>query len=138
MLRYAYAFFDNREVAEDVVQETFLVAQKRMDIVMASPNPGGWIMNTLKNIIGDVYRKRKRLLELQTTLEYKQVTSESIANPRLEYEGIIGQEDLNLLIRVYCEGVKYSEIAENLGISLSACKKRIQRAKMKFKQAMEE
>ena len=38
---------------------------------------------------------------------------------------------------LYCEGTSYQEAANRLGISLNACKKRIQRAKQALKLAIE-
>ena len=59
---YLYRFarsFVNPDLAEDLVQETFLIAQKRLDRVTGSENPTGWLINTLKNVIGNTYQKRQ-------------------------------------------------------------------------------
>ena len=53
------------------------------------------------------------------------------------YAGLIDEEALSLLIWVYCEGTSYQDAADRLGISLDACKKRIQRAKLALKHAIE-
>lgn len=71
--------------------------------------------------------------------------SESIIDEAGEYEhpvnemyaGLIDEETLSLLIWIYCEGTSYQEAADRLGISLNACKKRIQRAKIALKRAIE-
>ena len=71
--------------------------------------------------------------------------SESIIDEVGEYEhpvnemyaGLIDEETLSLLIWIYCEGTSYQEAADRLGISLNACKKRIQRAKIALKRAIE-
>ena len=137
MLEYADHFFNNRDVAEDAVQDTFLLAQIKIDELLNSPNPAGWLMNTLKNIIGDLYRRRKKVMELCTPLEDSLATTAFSINPRLEYEGIISRQELDLLFWIYCDGLSYKEVSDKLGIGLSACKKRIQRAKIRFRQAME-
>ena len=137
MLKYARNFFNNREIAEDVVQNTFLVALENVDNVINSANPGGWLMNTLRNIIGDVYRSQKRLLDIYVQFDENRIATDFTSDPRIEYKGIVGEEDLDLLFQVYCNGMTYQEAADNLGISISACKKRIQRAKKKFKHALE-
>lgn len=48
LIRFARSFVKN-DLAEDLVQETFLIAQKRLDRVLSSENPTGWLINTLKN-----------------------------------------------------------------------------------------
>lgn len=141
MLSLTSRFIRNEDIAQDVVQQTFLVAQVNLDDkLINSPNPVGWLYNTLKNIIGDAYRKRNRLMSMTTPIEF--VEEQSFASIdsisiRVKYEGIIGKEDLNLLIWVYCEDVPYAVAAERLNINLDACKKRIQRAKLRLKEALE-
>ena len=137
MLKYARNFFNNLEVAEDVVQNTFLVALENVDKVINSANPGGWLMNTLRNVIGDVYRSQKRLLDIYAQFHDNRIATDFTADLRIEYKGIVGEEDLELLFQVYCNAMTYQEAADKLGISISACKKRIQRAKIKFRQALE-
>lgn len=41
------------------------------------------------------------------------------------------------MIWIYCEDTSYQDAANRLGISLDACKKRIQRAKLALKKAIE-
>lgn len=54
LLNYACVFLNNYDVAEDAVQDTYLVAQIKKYDLYSSPKPVGWLMNTLKNIIGDI------------------------------------------------------------------------------------
>ncbi|MDO4566692.1 MAG: sigma-70 family RNA polymerase sigma factor [Oscillospiraceae bacterium] len=136
MESYARRFFRNPDIAQDVVQETFLVAQMKLDDVMQSPSPVGWLYNTLKNIIGDTYRKRRRLLDMCVSLNDTDAPVRDTVSVRTSYHGIIGKEELELLIWIYCEGLTYDDAAHRLGISLSACKKRVQRAKERMKQAI--
>jgi DNA-directed RNA polymerase specialized sigma24 family protein len=72
MESYATRFFQNRDIAQDVVQETFLIAQIKLDALMASPAPRGWLFNTLKNVIGNTYRQQKRLQQLVPLGEQEQ------------------------------------------------------------------
>ena len=58
LIRFARSFVKN-DLAEDLVQETFLIAQKRLDRVLSSKNPTGWLINTLKNVIGNTYQRRQ-------------------------------------------------------------------------------
>ena len=129
--------FVNQDLAEDLVQETFLIPQKRLNCVTGSINPAGWLVNTLKNVIGNTYQKRHFI--------YTQLIPESIVDKSSEYvhpvndmyAGLIDEEALSLLVWIYCEGTSYQEAANRLGISLNACKKRIQRAKQALKLAIE-
>lgn len=136
LVRLARSFV-NQDLAEDLVQETFLIAQKRLNCVTDSINPAGWLVNTLKNVIGNTYQKRHFI--------YTQLILESIVDKSSEYvhpvndmyAGLIDEEALSLLVWIYCEGTSYQEAANRLDISLNACKKRIQRAKQALKLAIE-
>lgn len=137
MESYAARFFSSRDIARDVVQETFLVALNKIDVLMESQNPRGWLFNTLKNVIGNTYRQQQRL-STTVPLEECNLTEELTPSVSATFQSTIPQEELQILIWTYCEGWPYADVAERLGISLAACKKRIQRAKAKLKEALEQ
>lgn len=135
MEAYAYRFFHSRDMAQDVVQETFLIAQAKLDVLRSSPEPRGWLFNTLKNVMGNVYKQQKRLQETVPIQEHD-LTEELIPSLTAAYDNLISPEELQLLIWIYCEGWPYQDIADRLGIGLAACKKRIQRARGRLKTAL--
>ena len=137
MVNFANAFFSNIDIAEDAVQDTFVIAQKKIDDLIKSPNPEGWLMNTLKNVNGNIFKRQKRLVEMFVPLNDTNLGSDEVTNIQFEFDGIISGDELCLLFWIYCDGMSYQQAADILGINLSACKKRIQRAKMRFKQATE-
>ena len=135
LVRFAAAALSSEDLAQDVVQDTFLVAQIRIDRLRASESPRAWLFATLKNIIGNVYKHQKVLYNLLDTGPERDVAVEPAAPVRLEYRGLIDQGDLDLLVWIYCEGCSYQQAADRLQISLSACKKRIQRARERLAEA---
>ena len=48
---------------------------------------------------------------------------------RLELEGAIDRDSLDMLVRIYAERYSYKEVAGLYGITVDAAKKRVQRAK---------
>lgn len=138
MIKFATVFFSNPDIAEDATQETFLVAQMCIDKLILSPNPAGWLMNTLKNVIGDIYRKRKKLLENNVPLVDDMHSHDLQIHPRLMYKGIVSDDDLDLIIWIHCDGMTYKEAADKLGISKAAVGKRIQRAMERFRDGYKE
>lgn len=129
MLKYAAAALKNEEQAQDVVQQTFLIAYERLDSFIASPQPRGWLFSALKNVIGNYIKKRERLERLVAEAEGYGTDEEDVF---LKYRGAISDSDLKLLIDIYCDGVSYAEAARERNISLSALKKRVQRASERF------
>ena len=59
-------------------------------------------------------------------------------SPSILYKGMISEDDLNLLLRYWDYGDNVENIAKDLDLKNEACKKRIQRAKARFKKAYEE
>lgn len=140
LYKIALSSIHNEDIAQDLVQETFLVAYRRRDALVSSSSPKGWLIKTLRNIIGNTYKQQAKIAEMFTSLEELEdnVGRDTDFPVKLEYRGIIDDESLKLLMWVYCDNWSYQEAADKLGISLSACKKRIQRAKEQFKKAFEE
>lgn len=56
---YANAVLRDPEQAKDVVQDTFHEALRRIDVFATHENPGGWLMNTLKNKLKENERTRR-------------------------------------------------------------------------------
>lgn len=63
------------------------------------------------------------------------------ANHELEfsalYSDLVGAEDFDLLVKIAVEGDTIADVAAELGITVEACKKRVQRAKARLKKALE-
>ena len=139
---YAQNILRDRALAEEAVQDTFRIACTKVDELISSPNPKGWLMNTLKNVINNMKRSRARWLRiLFTSAEINEdsfgSTNDEI-DPEIMYGGIISAEEFDLIKKVVLEKYSLLEAAEELGISIEACKKRLQRAKNKLKNKLEE
>ncbi|MBR3059926.1 MAG: sigma-70 family RNA polymerase sigma factor [Oscillospiraceae bacterium] len=142
LFSYAYHLGVGREAAEDYVQEAFLTALRQAEAVKNSPNPRGYLQQVLRNVIGYQLRCMRYAAELQRKLR-ERIPEEGESGsgglrPETLYRGAVSDEELRLLIRFYLEGWSQKELAEELGISLSACKKRIQRAKERLRSALED
>ena len=140
LFSYAYHLGIGREAAEDYVQDTFLTALRHAETVLNSPNPRGYLQQVLKNVIGYQLRCMRYAESLQRKLRERleQEPDGDPIMPETLYRGAISDEDLGLLIRFYLEGWSQKELARELGVSLNACKKRIQRAKERLRSALEE
>ena len=58
------------------------------------------------------------------------------ANVDLLYGDLLPEEDFRLLKRIVLERYSYLEAAEELGISLEACRKRVQRIKQRLREKL--
>ena len=138
---YAYALrgMSDPSLAEEAVQDTFRVACEREDKLFASDNPEGWLMNVLKNVIRSTRRERARLAE--TVLEVLDENG-GAADVELDldtlYGDLLGSEDFRLLKRIALDRCTILEAAEELGIPLETCKKRVQRARKRLQKRLRE
>lgn len=126
--------------AEDAVQEAFAIAWAKREALFASPNPAGWLYNTVNNVVRNLIRADQqwaaRLLQAQNQLS--QLPFQPPPGADLELEGLVSQEDLDLLKRLYWEGMTYDELAEELGIGKSTLASRVQRCKERFRAAYQD
>ena len=125
------------EAAEDWIQETFLIAIQRIDVLKECASPGAYLTQILRNVIGHHLRSSKYAARILEKLQETQQTEyEDEADPATLYHGLVKDEELRLLLRFYLEGRSRKELARELGIDVEACSKRIQRAKAHLKAAM--
>lgn len=69
-IRYRVA---DKELAKDVLQETYYVAYKKWDILCEHSNPMGWLINTAKNKIRELNKSLKKI-ECEVDLDADEYT----------------------------------------------------------------
>ena len=137
LLAYARSALKNESLAEEAVQETFRVACQRPEQVCERVNPRGWLVQTLKYTICNMRNSQqaaRRLLEKYTENRGTDATfSEDNMDLHILYENVADTEEFKLLTEMVIEGRSHLEMAESRGISVDACKKRVQRAREKLR-----
>ena len=129
---YAQNALKNESLAEEAIQETFRIVCTKPEDLLSSPNPKGWIINTLKYTMQNMRRNRDRTNALlnQYLATY---TSDAFSEDRIPlevtYENVAHSEEFQLIKEMVVEGKSHLEMAQARGISVDACKKRVQRAK---------
>ena len=140
LLSYAYAQLASGSLAEEAIQETFQIACQKPDSVCGSPNPQGWITNTLFYTVSNMKKSRATAKRIIETRMMPQLRDSAFAEDRLPlkilYGNIAKTYDFKLLHEMAVEGKSHEEMAKSRGISVNACKKRVQRAKEKLKKRL--
>lgn len=129
---YARSALDNESLAEESIQETFRIVCVKPEDLLSSPNPKGWIVNTLKYTIQNMKRSRDKANVLLT--QYLAANSsvafyEDRISLEVTYENVARSEEFSLIKEMAVDGRSHLEMAQSRGISVAACKKRVQRAK---------
>lgn len=140
LLRYAqYALEGDALLAEEAVQEAFATAWRRIDVLMGSPNPQGWMMETLKHVIQATRRSRDRARwAAQAAEEAGEVAATDEENLDTIYGDLVGQGAYELMKEYALEHQTVDELARARGLSREACKKQLQRARKKLKKYFEQ
>lgn len=139
---YALSALNDRSLAEEAVQDTFRIACAKVDNFQSSSNPKGWLFNTLKYVIKNIIRSRARLTNMIISSfdfdENIDVKNSDTSNIDVLYSDIVDSPEYKLLKKIALYKYTILETAQELGISVEACKKRVQRAKKKLKSYLEE
>jgi sigma-70, region 4 len=136
---YAKNVVGNKWLAEEAVQEAFRIACSRPDAVMSSENPNGWMIITLKNVIRNIERSTANQNKLVTKIISRSNLDDRTDNyVDSEYANLISDPDFILLKRIVYKQYSMLEAAAELGISVEACRKRVQRAKAKMQRKLKE
>ena len=139
---YAYQLGIGREAAEDYVQDAFMTVIRHIEDIRKTGSPRMYLNQALKNVIGYRLRSIRYAVSLQKKLQQQPDLARGELHtdelrPETLFGGAIGEAELTLLIRFYLEGWSQRELAEEMGISENACQKRITRAKLHLRSALE-
>ncbi len=127
--------------AEDLLQEVFLKVHSAIDTLDTVVQMEGWIYTIARNTIIDYYRTRK----VHTELDVIKVTEEklSLEEPASRLTSSIRSmvtelpEHYRMAIELTeYEGMTQKEMGEELGLSLSGAKSRVQRAREQLRQML--
>ncbi|TWT54898.1 ECF RNA polymerase sigma factor SigL [Rubripirellula amarantea] len=126
LLRYAFSITGRRAVAEEIVQEVFLLLHKNWDEV---ESPKSWLTRSVRNKAFSFVRDHRR--EVLTSNDESQPTttaaSESPQQVLLRVEatvklrellGQLSESDQRLVTLKYFDDCKYSEISDQTGMSV--------------------
>lgn len=140
MMAYACCSLENEALAEEAVQETFRIACQKPEQLCQSVNPRGWLVQTLKYTIRNMQSNRataKRIVEKYLMTQFRELSfSEDRLDINILYENVADTEEFKLLAEMAIEGRSHLVMANSRGISVSACKKRVQRAKETLRKKM--
>ena len=143
--------FGDITLAEDAVQDAFVVASDRWRSDGIPPNPAGWIVTTARNRAIDDLRRSARGRELHEQLGAVESTSPGRDADDRGEDGPVGDDQLRLIFTC-CHpalrtehqvaltlrllgGLSVDEVARSFLVSESAMAKRLVRAKYKIKAA---
>ncbi|MFI7421933.1 RNA polymerase sigma factor [Nonomuraea sp. NPDC049684] len=131
-----------RQVADEVVSETFAIAWRRLDDVPEPPLP--WLLGVARNLLRDDARSRARRDALAAELSsWTEDGRPDVAEQVTERLGVLRalaelhEDDREVLMLVAWHGLSPKEGARVVGCSSAAFRVRLHRARKRLARAME-
>lgn len=127
--------------AEDILQEVYLRIHSRLHTLQDESRLQAWLYQIARNAVIDYYRREKPTSELDEAASLAAERDEKDATQELA-EGLndliagLPEKYRTALILSELQGIPQHEVARQLGISVSGCKSRVQRAREQLKQAL--
>lgn len=147
LLNFAYTLTQNRDDADDLLQDTTLKVLDSEDKYTETTNFKGWVFTIMRNLFINHYRHQKRtnvfvdttednyFLNLST--ETSQDTPEGSMSVREITEAINSfSDEYRIPFSMYLAGYKYAEIADHMSLPLGTIKSRIFMARKSLQKSM--
>lgn len=139
---YAYRLTGAHDRAEDLTQQTFLVAQQRLDQLRDPDRGDSWLLSILRNLFLKNCRRRLPVPASQLQLEVDDLHASPSSESEFDDERI--QQVLNRLadeyrvvvLMYYFEGLSYREVSAELKLPCGTVMSRLARAKTQLRRML--
>lgn len=145
VFKYLFCLTHDKELSEDLVQETFVRMIKNIDKFEGKSKLSSWLCEIAKNLWIDYLRKNKRKIELNENEELNIQSEQNIENEYIEredenmvFEKIKALDEISqkvMYLRVKGE-MSFKEIGDILDKSENWARVTFYRAKQKVKEEM--
>jgi RNA polymerase sigma-70 factor, ECF subfamily len=124
--------------AEDLLQEVFIRIHHHLCCLPSPEKLDSWIYQIARNLVIDHYRRRRPTVELPDDLPAEVESGEADPQDELalsirEFVGKLPEKYREALLLTEYQGLSQVELARRLGLSVSAAKSRVQRAREKIR-----
>lgn len=124
-------------LADDLLQETFIRIHSKIDELRDETKVEAWVYQIARNIINDHFRKStpEKVTDMPDLLEEDAETHEAMGQTIRDmvlFMDELPEQDCQALCQVEFEGLSIKEYAQKAGISYTAAKSRVARARYKL------
>lgn len=129
----------DRNAVDDILQEVFLKVNASLHSVKSHGSISAWLYRIAANTIADHYRAQKPWEELPDEVAAPEPERDYIAELATCLQPLIAdlpETYRTALVLSEIEGLPQREVAEQLNISLSGAKSRVQRGREKLRQRL--
>ncbi len=141
IIRHVYHKVNNRQIAEDIAQETFYLAYVKWEQVSRSPAPLRWLYQTANYKVMELYRRTSNYPTVPIDEAVDVAVSEEISHEMSELELIaedsLTKEEWIMVKKYFLIGYTAEELAKEMGITTNNLRVRLSRAISKLRKNME-
>ena len=140
MYRFAFRLSGQASDAEDLAQQTFMDAQRKLHTLRDPAKVRPWLFMIVRNLYRRKLRDQKP--DRQVTLETVDEPSSEVQQTPLDDEGLqlaldsLPEEFRTVLLLFYFEDMSYREIAERLELPIGTDMSRLSRGKRHLRQRL--
>lgn len=126
--------------ADDLLQGVWLKVHERLPSLRDTDRLAPWLYQIARNAVADHYRRTRSAEELPPELEAETPLPDEpdLRATLAAFLEALPPEDREALQLTEYEGLTQRELAERLGISLSGAKSRVQRARARLREQLEQ
>ena len=128
--------------AEDILQDVFAKIHGNLPSLKGQEKVGAWVYQIARNTIIDYYRRRYRTVDIS---EIPEIISEEAPDEETGDEVVLCLKPMiddlperyrQAITLTEYDGLSQMELSEQLGISISGAKSRVQRARSRLKDSL--
>lgn len=136
VMKYVRAYVRDRAYAEDITQETFLVAWNSVDKIQSYESVQAWLIATAKNIMKRHFRQKMQREHVLETLRDTYSRGSRAGQNGTALFADLNPADARILTMYYIQHMSLREIAKTLAIKDSTTRSRLARARSKLEKMM--
>ena len=140
---YLVRLCKNYDLADDIAQETFLTAFRKLQSYKGEGNFSGWLFRIAHNCFLQHIRKTKRRIEITdqygTQQELHTAQYDSISTEQMDLEQALAQlnpDETSTITLCHSYGFSHQEVSDIVGMPLGSVKSNISRGKTKLKEIL--
>lgn len=134
LYRFIYSRVNEKPVAKDILQEVFLKIQLNINQLKNTSKLTSWVYQITRNTILDYYRKSKKVSDSIGNLDFPENESTDLDYSKLsdciiQKIDALSEKHKQAIVLTAFKNYSQKELAEQLNISYSGTKSRIQKAR---------
>lgn len=138
--RFIYYKIPTREDAQDIIQETFLTAYKKLDSLKDETKFKPWLLSIARNKCNDYFRRKITELEIPIDeaydyTEYMDRSGRAVQEVVKDTLLDLTDNDRQILFMFYILGMSQKDISLKLDIPIGTVKSRLYTARQSFKES---